>query len=237
KDHNICKLAPDGNITVMKSGTPLDGPVGLTYDNTGKLYVANFNDRKIHNIHSDSILTYVATMPGPPDGWLGFVTFAKGTLWGTGYNDHRIYRIYQEYVDSTQLYAGSTIGNTDGALNVAKFNSPNGIISSLTGDSLYVSDFNSGRIRIISLLEPNGVNDAERERSKIVVYPNPSYDMITIHYDHLVEKITIHDIGGKLQLTAFEKKINVKGLANGMYFINVHTKNGVINSIFIKNEG
>lgn len=236
KDHKVCKLAPDGSIHLMKSGMPLNGPVGLTYDQSGKLYVANFDDRKIHRFDADSVVSYVATMPGPGNGWLGFITHAKGTLWGTGYNDHRIYRIYQNYTDSTALYAGSTAGNIDGTLNDAKFNSPNGIVASLTGDSLYVSDFNSGRIRIISFSGPNGIYEQQKKSGNVLVYPNPSRDKITIGYDKIVEHYSVYDVTGKEQLNGKGKEINVNTLSHGLYFIKVQTKEGVFNSTFVKGE-
>ena len=236
KDHNVCKLAPDGSVHVMKSGAPLNGPVGLSYDKTGNLYVANFDDRKIFRFDTDSVVNYVATMPGPANGWLGFITYASGTLWGTGYNDHRIYRIYQNYVDSTALYAGSSIGNVDGAPDVAKFNSPNGIVASLTGDSLFVSDFNTGRIRIISLISSTGVDAKVKKLNNVFIYPNPAQDRITIGYDKPIEKYTIHDVTGKLLLTGEGKEINLGGLTDGLYFIHLQAKEGVVNSTFVKGQ-
>lgn len=131
--NRVSKLDPNGNITIIKSGFPLNGPVGLCYDDAGQLYVANFNTREVFSMTGNA-LTHIAYMPGPIGGWLGFIVYAQGTLWGTGYNDHKIYRIYQNFVDSTSLFAGNVMGNMDGPLGTASFSAPNGILSSVTGD-------------------------------------------------------------------------------------------------------
>lgn len=231
--NKLSKLAPDGTITLISSGSPMNGSVGLAYDDLGQLYIANFTDRKIYKYTSDS-LVYVATVPGPSNGALGFIAFAQGTLWGTSFQGHKIYRIYQNYVDSTSLYSGSTIGSVDGPINLAKFSSPNGIISSATGDSLYISDFGTKRIRIISLNAATGIRENEKATNKIFVYPNPSNDWIQISHDGTIDKIEVFNSSGKLIITSFEDRISLNKLPEGVYVVRVYVDDHFSSTRFVK---
>ncbi len=144
------KLAPDGTITIVHEGAPLNGSVGLAHTDDGTLYVANFTDREIYRV-MDAELEYVATVPGPSNGVLGFITGAGGTLFGTSWNSHAIYAIEPGYVDSVRLVAGGNgQGNADGDVSIAQFNQPNGILAVAGGDTIYVSDFASKNIRMIT---------------------------------------------------------------------------------------
>lgn len=230
--NKLSKLAPDGTISIIASGTPMVGSVGLTYSNTGQLYVANFTDRKIYSF-GDTGFNYVATVPGPSNGALGFITFSKGSLWGTSYNGHKIYRIYPEYVDSVALLAGSTIGSTDGAINNAKFNTPNGIISSKNGDSLYVSDFGTGRVRIIALNESLGLTDYNINPKKVLVTPNPAADFIHLNIDF--EKIEVVNQIGEIVLTTSNSCSNIENLPSGIYLIKIYREKDLTFTRFIKN--
>lgn len=212
----VNKLAPDGTIVPISSGVPLNGPVGLAYDTNGRLYVGNFTDRKVFLL-DDENPTYVATVPGPTNGWLGFITFAQETLWGTSFNGHQIYRIYQDYTDSVEWVAGSTSGTVDGALEMAKFSSPNGIISSLTGDSLFISDYGTGKIRIIDFSDMAGLQ--EHARSQVELYPNPCSSQITLVASQKPENIRIYTTSGALLLETQSESIDLKTLAAGTYIL------------------
>jgi len=144
------KLAPDGTIITTHEGPPLNGPVGLAYTDDGTLYVADYTDRKINRVVGN-VLEYVATVPGPSNGVLGFITGGGGTLYGTSWQSHSIYAIEPAYVDSVRLVAGGNgQGNTDGDVATAQFNQPNGILAVAGGDTIYVSDFGSKNIRMIT---------------------------------------------------------------------------------------
>lgn len=148
--NKLGKLAPDGTITIVLEGAPLNGPVGLAYTDDGTLYVANYTDRKIHRVVGGA-LEYVATVPGPSGSVLGFITAGGSTLYGTGWSNQAIYAIEPAYTDSVRLVAGGNgQGNTDGDAATAQFNQPNGILAVAGGDTLYVSDFGSKNIRMIT---------------------------------------------------------------------------------------
>lgn len=232
--NKVSKLAPDGTITLIASGAPMVGVVGLAYDYSGQLYVANFTDRKIFKLN-DTTFTYVATVPGPPGGSLGFIAFAKGFLYGTGYNDHKIYKIDPTYVDSVSVFAGTTSGSVDGDVTTAQFSSPNGIISSVTGDSLFISDFGTGRIRIISFDVVTAINDFESTTGNVKIYPNPTTDFIHVEYNGAIDEIAIYNCQGKRIYSTRERRIAVGDLHSGVYIVVIKNGSEVVKTTFIKN--
>ena len=59
------------------------------------------------------------------------------------------------------------------------------------------------------------------------LYPNPAQNILNI--DGNFESIEIYDIFGKLVFASDEKsEINIAGLANGSYYVNILTSNAVI---------
>lgn len=231
--NKLSKLAPDGTIILLESGSPMNGSVGLTNDDLGQLYVANYTDRKIYKYNS-GIFTYVATVPGPASGALGFIAFAQGTLWGTSFNGNKIYKVYQNYVDSVMLYSGSTSGSEDGPIDIAQFSAPNGIIPSVTGDSLYISDFGTKRIRIISLNSTTGISKNEKTTKKISIYPNPSKDWIQISHEEAIDKIEIFNSSGNLVITSIDDRISIMKLPEGVYVVRVYEDDHFSSTRFIK---
>jgi sugar lactone lactonase YvrE len=233
-ENKISKLAPDGTISLIASGAPMVGVVGLTYDNFDQLYVANFTDRKIFKLN-DTTFTYVATVPGPPGGSLGFIAFANGVLYGTGYNDHKIYKIDPNYIDSVSVFAGTILGSIDGDVTIAQFNAPNGIISSITGDSLFISDFGTGRIRIISFEVVTGSNEVELTPKNVKINPNPTTDIIQVDYYGNYDQIEIYNCHGKQVYASHEKRIAVGHLYSGIYFVLIKNGSEIVTTTFIKN--
>lgn len=178
--HKLLKLAPDGSLTPFHMGAPLNGPVGLTYDDNGQLYVGNFGDRKIYKVLEDS-LDYVATVPG--GSFLGFITYAQGAIWGTTFNQHKIYKVIPSVIDSVVLYTGLVKGSVDGSISQARFDQPNGILATPSGDTIYISDFGTGRIRMITGITLDNYLIPETQKAHLV-YPNPTKDKTTV----LIEK-------------------------------------------------
>jgi len=62
--------------------------------------------------------------------------------------------------------------------------------------------------------------------SNFVVYPNPVKEMLTIK--GIYTSVNIYDIFNKLILTSkSQKEIDVSSLSNGVYFVNIKTKNAI----------
>ncbi|BDS13476.1 T9SS type A sorting domain-containing protein [Aureispira anguillae] len=237
--HQLMKLAPDGSISPFHAGAPLNGPVGLTYDDNGQLYVGNFGDRKIFKVYEDS-LAYVATIPG--GSYLGFITYAQGALWGTTFNQHKIYKVNPSFIDSVVWYTGLGQGSTNGAINQATFSQPNGIVASPSGDTIYISDFGTGEVRMISGITLDRYLIPESQTLHLT-YPNPTKDKATVVIDQPFNSINLKlvNIAGQTilsQLTVVETAytFDLSTLDNGIYFILI-TMDGKTEAVQIIKQG
>jgi hypothetical protein len=75
--------------------------------------------------------------------------------------------------------------------------------------------------------------------NNISLYPNPANDYIDVRVDELnVTSMEVYDVYGKLinnvSVVNNPTRINVSGLATGMYFVRVTTEQGVATKSFIK---
>lgn len=222
----LLKLSPNGTLSTWHQGAPLNGPVGLAYDALGQLYTANFENRRIYRVTEDS-LHYIATVPGPGSGnqWLGFIAYANGALWGTSFNYHRIYRVGLEPGYPVTLAAGSSAGSVDGPALSARFNQPNGICASVTGDTLFISDYGTGRLRILTDFQVS-LQEFDAAPLPFQLAPNPSEGAIRfatatpLHDAHL----QIADLQGQIvyeaaHIDALPSEIDLGSLASGCYVV------------------
>lgn len=226
--HTIQKLAPDGVMIPMFSGGELNGPVGLTYDGDNNLYIANFTDRKIFRVDGDE-LVQIIQLPG--GGSLGFIAFAMDHIFATAFTRDKIYKVNPFFQDSiTAVYGGAPGTVTlDGPVESARYDSPNGIRTNAGGDTLFISQFNDGVIRVITELTLS-LNE-EKNPVEFEIYPNPSMGEINLTSDKQIESVRIMDVQGRkvfeiskgnhAELTRFET-----GLKPGIYFVQVTDKNG-----------
>jgi hypothetical protein len=75
--------------------------------------------------------------------------------------------------------------------------------------------------------------------NSISLYPNPAKEYIDVRVDKLhVTGMEVYDVYGKLINTVSvidnPTRINVSGLASGMYFVRVTTEQGVVTKSFVK---
>lgn len=215
----VQKLSPAGTISPFHSGSPLNGPVGLEYC-AGSLYLANFDDRKIFRVEADT-LVFVAQLPG--SGSLGFITCVDNKLFATAFQQHKIYRV--DPISATvELFAGSTSGQVNGPLSQATFSSPNGIVANAAGDTMYVSQYPSGKLRMITGYSL-GISEKEMA-GPFVLYPNPAVDFLTvdIQADYLPCTLALITLDGKIVHTEriVEKgQLDVRNLQPGILIVRV----------------
>lgn len=227
--NTIHRMSPNGFTTLISSATELDGPVGLAYDENGVLYVGNYNTREIYRVLSGGSLEYVATVGSASN--LGFITFAQGKLWGTVLGEHKIYVIEPSEIDNVSVFAGSEQGTTDGSLSEATFDAPNGILFSNDETIMYVSEFNSKNLRIISNI--NLSTEAFDElKNNVQVTQNLSQKILTIS-GLIKERNSIHidvtNILGKqilklsktINQTQFNEQIKTDNWQSGVYVIRI----------------
>lgn len=164
----------NGNLGTFSTDSKLNGPVGLVFDDENNLYIGNFNDGTILKRTPDGTITEIADVPG----WLGFITYSGGYIYATAYQLNKIYRVAVDGTDYSSFAGTGATGQTDGNLSTATFDEPNGITSSRTGDTLYISDYGSRSLRMITGVNPaTGVNNSDELLNKDFElhqnYPNP----------------------------------------------------------------
>lgn len=237
--NKITKLAPDGNAFVFCEIDEFDGPVGMAFDDNGRLYVANFNDGKIFRISADGQEgEMIADIPNVSYWGIGFMTYASGYLYATGIGKHIIYQVS---LDGDVIeYAGTgNAGSADGPAYEAEFNRPNGIVSNIAQDTLYISDMTFKSIRIISQMTTS-VTEMDPDVQILDVYPNPAGDLVNIHFELLKNSIislSVLGMDGKVleevllgEKASGESSVQLKlpDLPAGVYVIRIKTKNKAI---------
>ena len=172
-NNKIRKIATDGTVsTYAGTGTvgSIDGasnlarfyrPQGIISDLSGNLYVADTSNYKIRKIATDRTVSTIAGTgsTGSTDGAGNVAKFNQpynvtidsfGNLFVADSYNHKIRKISTDGTVSTIAGTG-VVGSTDGALNLAKFNYPQGITIDSSGN-LYVADTTNNKIRKIVLL-------------------------------------------------------------------------------------
>ena len=244
--NTINRLAVDGTISVISSAPELNGPVGLAYDENGVLYVGNYEDREIYRVLANGDLEYIAQLP--TDGGqfpnLGFIAYSQGKIWGTIMGSDKIYYVNPIGVDDYTLFAGSTQGGMDGDISEATFNTPNGILFNDTGDTMYVTDFGTKNLRVISDIVL-ATNDIVLKKNSVQLWPNPSDGILNLTLDiqgASTYSLNIYNLLGQMLFSTDEeaegsiisKKLTVDFLNSGVYFIKVSVDGNEITKQFIK---
>jgi hypothetical protein len=238
----IKKLAADGTVTTLYTGLPLNGPAGIAYINDIP-YIANFNDRKIFRFENGT-LTEIAQLPseGPANrNFLGFMSAKDNQLIATHIGGHKIYKV-DPTSGATSVYAGSSVGNTDGDISTATLDSPNGIIGDEVNDRIYISQGSltpsNRNLRIINGAVLSTVN-IDFPSVEITVYPNPNKDSLNVKLSGLKTneiQLSVFDVSGKELFKEkfknieenFEEKIQTSGWGKGIYFLKIKSGKKVL---------
>jgi len=235
--NSIHSLAPDGTIDLISDANELTGPVGLAFDDAGNLFVGNYNNRKVYKVLNNGDLEFIADVPtdGGPMPNLGFIAYGQGYLWGTTMGSDKIYRIDPNGVNDVVLFAGSSQGSVDGDISEATFNTPNGILFNETEDTMYITDFGTKNLRIISDVVLS-VNDQDVLNNSLKLVPNPAKDSVRVStiLDNIGDfRISISDLNGKeiksisgsSNQLLLNKDIDISYLSNGIYFFSIISGN------------
>lgn len=146
----ISKLDTEGNLTTYLSGGLLDGPVAMMFGENGELFIGNFNNGRVLKHSAGSEMIIVGDIPG----WLGSFTMKDSVIYATSIQGNQIYRITTDGKSQTVFAGTGEKGSKDGPVDKATFDSPNGIALSNSGDTLYVSDFETRSLRMITDFTP-----------------------------------------------------------------------------------
>lgn len=83
------------------------------------------------------------------------------------------------------------------------------------------------------------INEVKKNENEILIFPNPTFDEISIMYNPdlvKVESISINDSNGKMieNIKSDFEKISLQKLSKGTYFINIQTEKGKISKKVIR---
>jgi sugar lactone lactonase YvrE len=185
--NSISKLALDGTVELYCNNSKLNGPVGMAFDDNLNLYIANFNDGEIYLItHDGDSLSLVAEIPSVSYWGVGFLTYASGYLYATGIGKHKIYQVSLD--GNVVEFAGTGIpGLKDGQADTAQFHRPNGITTNEAQDTIYISDYVTKSIRMITNLTTGIQHPANEKATKnfrlFQNAPNPFDQYTTVKYE------------------------------------------------------
>lgn len=217
------------NITTIFSGPPLNGPIGVLKDSAGVLYIGNFTDGKIFRVDNGNTFVEIGDLPG----WLGFMILIKDNIYATAYQNHRIYKIP---IDGSgqSIFAGTgSAGSADGNVLSAQFNTPNGITATSTGDTIYISEYNPKRLRMITgVLGTTEVENEEEVLDGFSLhhnYPNPFNPSTKISWQSPVsgwQSLKIFDVLGREIETLVDEYRNA-GVNSILYNVNSSLPSGV----------
>lgn len=234
--NKMWKVAPDGVATPFVYHSEFNGIFSMCYDDSANLYLANYNNAKIFKVTPDGQIAFFSQLPGAPT--LGFLAYSRGHLYATAFATHKIYKLdlYGNYYE----WLGSGVGNTDGDSATATFNRPNGILFSRTGDTLYISDYGSKRVRMITdVYESTSVESAQQQVWGLKSSPNPvtgharlsfvlpAADAVTLRlFDDLGREVATLLDNQPLPAGPYETLLEGAALAPGRYFLKMQAQSG-----------
>ena len=214
-----------GDVTPMPTSALFNGGVGAAFDTLGRFYIGNFNDGKILKLENGELDVFADL-----GGGIGFITYSDNAILATNHIDKKVYRVP---VDGSEVEVIAGSGQAilqDGIGEEASFVSPNGIVSTPSGDTIYVSEFESKSLRMI--IRTAITTDQEKVETIIfteaMVYPIPSSGHISIENVDIgkVEHGIVRDSSGrlvkKLTSSAFQNNmIKLSDLPNGHYTLSL----------------
>lgn len=206
----------NGNVTVLASLGLLDGPVGLAFDPTGELYIGLFNNGNILHYEGNGQLGVIANIGGGS----GFLTYSDGGLLATNHSNKRIYRINLADSSVAVIAGNGQAVMQDGVGTNAAFASPNGIVATPSGDTIYVTEYATKALRMI-VRTPVATALEDKIAQDGLVYPVPASGMLRIAspWAEAVDTLLVYDLEGRLvqRLTNVQGEIDTTTWERGMY--------------------
>lgn len=142
----VLKITPDKSITSFASGNGLTNVVGVTGDDQGRYFAANFITGEVFEI-SDGIVRQI----GAAETRVNHMKYFNGYIYTPNPFNNVVRRM--DLNGNFELLAGteSVTGSVNGAGESATFSRPNSIDISIDGKTIYVLDFTTGDVRSISI--------------------------------------------------------------------------------------
>jgi DNA-binding beta-propeller fold protein YncE len=158
RGNSIQLINPEKVSKRVAEGGMLACPNGITVDDEGLIYVANFSNGRVLRISLDGEIELFADVPG---GNNGHIYYHQGLLYLVSRGGNQIYTLTLDG-DLAVLAGTGERGHVDGPASQATFSLPNDIVVSPDGRRLYINEvvpisgsaIHPSRIRIIELLRP-----------------------------------------------------------------------------------
>lgn len=133
---------------VVGSAAKFNGPALMAINSAGLLFVADFYNSKIKTIAKDGdvrevLISSTQSLLNP----YGVATDGTDIIYVADSGNHKIKKITYGALKSTKTIAGSSIGDIDSAIGVAKLNNPIGI--AFYSSTILFADTNNHKIKII----------------------------------------------------------------------------------------
>ncbi len=229
-------VEPNGSFAPLYSGNGLNGPIGLRYTSNGKLIIGNFNDAKIFSVDTATgTFSLITDLPGQ----LGFLEIVNDEIYSTSFNLNRIFRT--TLTGDTMTVAGTgAAGQVNGPALSSTFSNPNGIVRSVTGDTLYISDYGTRSLRLLTGVTLGLVNVSSfipESYSLSQNYPNPFNPVTNISFavaETGFVTLKVYDVtgsevaqlvNGELNAGTYNFDFNASHLPSGIYFYKLAADN------------
>lgn len=234
QNDRLLKYTPDNSQFILASGSPLNDNIGIARNSNGLLYAANREDGNIIQVNPETGDKYLlASLPTALQQSVGLPAFHHGYIYVPSFH-HCIYKI-NSYTGAYTVFAGAegSSGDQPGVLLSARFQTPNAIAYSQTGDSLLISDAGNNKIKMITGLGSLNVDQNTFESAGLQVYPNPTSSIVHVRIpDVVITSVAIVDQAGKIILlketNTMEENISIASIPDGFYLLQVKTIAGEI---------
>jgi len=249
-NHRIRKISPSGIISTV-AGTGVDGfsgdggsavlaklggPVGITFDAAGNLYIADLHNHRIRKVNTAGVISTIAGTGAPGfsgdggnallaqlNGPSSVAIDSDGNLYIGDSNNLRV-RMIKSADGTIQTVTGGVYGYSgDGgpAIN-AQIGSCWGICTDAVGN-VYIADQNTKYIRRISSIV--GIAEQGKREAPFQVYPNPTTGTFRLKTG-LPEKksLAVYDLKGMLVYSGYvdaESPVDLTFLSAGIYTVTV----------------
>ncbi len=227
----------------------LYSPVGVAIDASGNLFIADNGNNRIRSVNASTgiINTVVGngTAAYSGDGgradsaslynpYGGVTIDSYGNLFIADQGNNRIRKVNKStgFITTVAGNGSSYFSGDGGAATSAVLYSPNGVTIDTYGN-LFIADTYNYRIRKVTFSN-TGINEINEESFSF--YPNPANNILFIETSGLNQDatLTIADLSGRIvkneKLTNIvSQSIDISCLEAGIYFVSIHSNEGIIN--------
>jgi hypothetical protein len=217
----------------------LNSPLAVALDAGGNLYISDELNNCIRKVNTNGIINTIAgngnsgyfgdggqataaSLSAP----IGLTLDAFGNLFiADTYNS--VIRKVDAFGIITTVAGNNLQGfsGDGGQATAASISNPFGVAFDATGN-LYFSDEGNMRIRKVTNVAQAGIKKLTLNNEQLTIYPNPANNKVYVEAKEIIE-VKLFDLLGKEIISAKEKEIDVSNLNEGVYFIQVKSKENI----------